>query len=180
MTERCLMATVLAREMRDVMGLVDPRRVPGVMGDDGFDLVLSRSGAGEIRSVFRPGERCRTSVERYYPSPGTIEVRFAEDPPPLLPAGRSYALLFVEDLEPGQRWRFAWSLRELGYRGCPKPEAGHDQKPIVYPCRHPEFMHGGPPTANVRVVVRKHGAWFEAEEAVIDLPTWTSTKPRSP
>ena len=33
--ERCELATLLAREMRDLLSWIDPRRVPGVLGDDG-------------------------------------------------------------------------------------------------------------------------------------------------
>lgn len=117
--ERCLLATVLGREMRDLLSWVDPRRLPGVMGDDGFGLLVVPASGEQIRSVFQTGEGCAFALDRTYPNPGKIEVRLAEDPPPLLPPGRSYALLFARELDRGTRWQFDWSLSAVGYAGCP-------------------------------------------------------------
>jgi hypothetical protein len=169
--ERCLLATVLGREMRDLLSWVDPRRLPGVMGDDGFGLLVVPASGEQIRSVFKTGEGCSFALDRTYPNPGKIEVRLAEDPPPLLTPGRSYALLFARELDRGTRWQFDWSLSAVGYAGCPA-----DQKTdhaTVDTCRHPGFLHGLP-APDVRITVRKRGARFEAEVANLEFAKWGS------
>ena len=170
--ERCLLATVLGREMRDILSWIDPRRLPGVMGDDGYSLLVVPGSGDEMRSVFMAGERCVFSLDRLYPTLGKIEVRIAEDPPPLLPSGRSYALLFVRELVRGARWQFDWSLSAVGYAGCQSTEAADHA--IVDTCRHPTFLHGLP-APDVRIIVRKRGARFEAEVANLEVAKWGSS-----
>ena len=170
--ERCLLATVLGREMRDILAWVDPRRLPGVMGDDGYGLLVVPASGDEIRSIFKSGEHCAFSLDRTYPTPGKIEVRVADDPPPPLPSGRSYALLFVRELARGTRWQFDWSLSAVGYAGC-QSDSKSDHT-IVDTCRHPGFLHGLP-APDVRITVRKRGARFEAEVASLEFAKWGSS-----
>ena len=167
------MATVLAREMRDLLSWIDARRVPGVIGDDGFHLLVVPGTGEEIRSVFKLGERCSFSIDRVYPTAGKIRVWLAEDPPELLPQGRSYALLFERQIGRGQRWQFGWSLNAVGYAGCAKEDPQGATR--VDDCRHPSFMHGLP-TAEIRIVVVKKGSRFEAEVANLEVAKWGSSK----
>jgi hypothetical protein len=173
--DRCAIAGVLAKEMRDLLGWIDSHRLPGVMGDDGFSLLIIPPGKeGEIRSLFAQGERCVIPIERVYPSPGKLEVRLAEDPPKLLPTGRAYALLYMRQLARG-RWQFDWTLSATGYTGC--PDEGHDRA-TVETCRHPAFMHGVP-SADIRIVVARKGSGFEAEVANLEVPKWSAPRPPS-
>ena len=171
--QRCELATLLGREMRDLLSWIDPRRVPGVLGDDGFHLLVTPATADEIRSVFKPGERCAFSLDRVYPTAGKIRVTVAEDPPERLPEGRSYALLFERQIGREPRWEFGWSLNAIGYAGCTKEDSRDATH--VDDCRHPGFMHGLP-TADVRIVVVKKGARFEAEVANLEVAKWSSSK----
>jgi hypothetical protein len=172
--ERCLLATVLGREMRDILSWIDPRRLPGVMGDDGYSLLVVPASGDEMRSIFKAGERCVCSLDRLYPTLGKIEVHIAEDPPPVLPSGRSYALLFARELVRGTRWQFDWSLSAVGYAGCPSDEKADHDHAIVDTCRRPTFLHGLP-APDVRIVVRKRGARFEAEIATLEVAKWGSS-----
>jgi hypothetical protein len=61
------LASVLGREMRDLLGWIDPRRLPSVMGDDGFRLLLIPGKGEEIRSgcssvVAKKGSRFEAEV----------------------------------------------------------------------------------------------------------------------
>ena len=110
------------------------------------------------------------SLDRVYLSPAKISVRLAEDPPEQLAPGRAYALLFMRQLGRG-RWQFDWSLGATGYTGCPKdPQAARD---IVDTCRHPAFIRGAP-AADIRIVVTRKRAGFEAEVANLEVPTWSA------
>ena len=174
--DRCAMATVLAREMRDLLGWIDPRRLPGVIGDDGFSLLIVPPGKGdELRSLFTRGEHCAVTLDRVYPSPGKIEVRLAEDPPDALPAGRAYALLFMRKLAQG-RWQFDWSLSANGFAGCSK-EMQADPAALDT-CRRPAFVHGAP-SADIRIVVNRKRGGFEAEVANLEVPKWSAPRPAS-
>lgn len=169
--DRCAIAGLVAKEMRDLLAWINPQRLPGVTGDDGFSLLIIPPGPGdEIRSLFLRGEDCAISLDRVYPSPGKIVVRLGQDPPEALASGRSYALLFMRQLARG-RWQFDWSLGATGYAGCPKDaQAGTG---IVDVCRQPAFMHG-PATADIRIVVARVRGGFEAESAKLDVPTWSA------
>jgi len=174
--DRCALGTLLAREMRDLLGWIDPRRLPGVLGDDGFSLLIVPPGKDdELRSLFTRGEHCAVTLDRVYPSPGKIEVRMAEDPPDALPSGRAYALLFMRQLARG-RWQFDWSLSANGYAGCSK-EAQADPAALDT-CRHPAFVHGAP-SADIRIVVSRKRSGFEAEVANLEAPKWTTPRPPS-
>ena len=90
--DRCAIAGLVAKEMRDLLSWIDPHRLPGVMGDDGFSLLIIPPGhVDEIRSLFDRGEHCAIPLDRVYPSPRKITVRLAEDPPEELASGRTYA-----------------------------------------------------------------------------------------
>ncbi len=171
--DRCMMASVLAKEVRDLLSWIDPRRLPGVLGDDGFQLLIVPGPGDEIRSLFARGEHCAFSLERIYPSPGKIQVGLAEDPPELLPPGRAYALLFMRSLARGRRWQFDWSLSASGYVGCAKEDP--TSRAIVETCRHPGFMHGVP-TAELRIVVARKGSGFEAEVANLEVSKWSASR----
>lgn len=172
-SERCELATLLGREMRDLLSWIDPRRVPGVIGEDGFHLLVIPGTGDEIRSVFKRGERCAFSLDRVYPTVGKIQVALAEDPPERLPQGRSYALLFERQIGRGPRWEFGWSLNAIGYDGCTQEDSRDVTR--VDECRHPGFMHGLP-TAEVRIVVVKKGSRFQAEVANLEVAKWGSSK----
>jgi len=173
--DRCAIGGLLAKEMRDLLGWIDPRRLPGVVGDDGFSLLIVPPGKGnEIRSLFARGENCAVSLDRVFPSVGKIEIRLAADPPAPLPAGRAYALLFMRSLGQG-RWQFDWSLSASGYTGCPAEENTDPGRPEA--CRHPAFLHGTP-SADLRIVITKKRSGFEAEVASLEVPKWSA--PRLP
>lgn len=162
--------------MRDLLSWIDPRRLPGVLGDDGFSLLIVPPGkTDELRSLFMASEHCTVTLDRVYPSPGQIEVRLAGDPPAPLPPGRAYALLFMRQLARG-RWQFDWSLSANGYAGCSK-EAQADPT-AVDTCRHPAFVHGTP-SADIRIVVVRKRGGFEAELANLEVPTWSAPRPAS-
>jgi hypothetical protein len=169
--DRCAIGGLLAKEMRDLLGWIDAHRLPGVMGDDGFSLLIVPPGNGdELRSLFTRGEHCAVTLDRVYPGPGKIEVRRAEDPPDALPAGRAYALLFMRQLARG-RWQFDWSLSANGYAGCSK-EVQADPAALDT-CRRPAFVHG-PPSADIRIVVKRLRGGFEAVVANLEVPKWSA------
>ena len=171
LNDRCAIAGLVAKEMRDLLSWIDPHRLPGVMGDDGFSLLIVRPGAGdEVRSLFERGESCPISLDRVYPSPAKISVRLAEDPPEQLAPGRAYALLFMRQLGRG-RWQFDWSLSATGYTG-----ARRTRKPPAtsWIPAAPRRSFAGPQPRNLRIVVTRKRVGFEAEVANLEVPTWSA------
>jgi len=172
--DRCAIAGLVAKQVRDLLAWINPQRLPGVMGDDGFSLLIIPPGHGdEIRSLFARGEDCVLSLDRVYPSPGKIVVRLGGDPPEELATGRAYAMLFMRQLARG-RWQFDWSLGATGYAGCPKD--AQDAPGAVDTCRRPAFLHGAA-AADIRIVVTRKRGGFEAEVANLEVPTWSAPTP---
>lgn len=172
--DRCAIAGLVAKEMRDLLAWINPQRLPGVMGDDGFSLLIIPPGpTDDIRSLFARGEDCEISLDRVYPGSGKITVHLGGDPPKELAAGRAYALLFMRQLA-RDRWQFDWSLGATGYAGCPKDAQAAPG--IVDTCRQPAFLHGTT-TADIRIVVTRKRGGFEAEAANLEVPTWSAPTP---
>jgi hypothetical protein len=163
LVERCALARLLGRQLRDVLEWTDRRKLD--RAGDHFaggvlDLAIFESGADDpSRPLVRQGERCEATLPLLFPPPAQLQVRIAAGCPPRLE--KPYAVLFGKEQARGRRWEFVWELN-TSYTGCDGVIAGGVSRMQVAAPR-------------VRLVVTRAAKEFVTTHAVLELGRWRET-----
>jgi hypothetical protein len=158
--ERCALARLLAKQMRDVLEWVDRRKLDRAadhFADGALDLAVFESAPDDpSRPLLREGERCESSLPLLFP-PGKIQVRTAAGCPPRMK--KPYAVLFGKELVRGRRWEFVWELN-TSYAGCDGLVAGGVSRMQVAAPR-------------IRLVVARDRNEFATTTAILEMGRWS-------
>lgn len=166
--DRCAVARVLAHQVKDMGEWMDKDKF-NILKDNAIDLLITDADQlghdDQMPSLFASGEKCAFSLSLAYElGKLPVAIRLAAGrPPPSLPDGKTYALLFASDLQPGKRWLFEWPLNRRGYGGCSIPDGG------VAVCGGLNNIRTSMPTIKIVVARTKGGKGFEAQQASIDM-----------
>jgi hypothetical protein len=168
LAQRCAIAKLLARQVRDVVTWSNPAKLPGIALSDGIDLIIATNRKGPPQSLFNPDEACEISIDRGDGS-GKMQIRLARGIAPPLPSGRSYAVLFSQTLSPG-RWEFTWPFVVKGFTGC-SPQSGGATAPTIDTCL--TLFHGGPPAPELRIVVSRISGGVATSSAALEFAAFS-------